>query len=188
MVVLRGSAFFCALATASPPRRPVNSSMSTQKETIAAVTEIVTPLCEARGVEFVGVQVLPYPGEPLVRVIIDRPRQDGLEGSAVDIDDCSFITQQLSDLLVDDGDVIGGEYRLEVTSPGVERPLFRIEDFVRFAGKEARVQTQRPVDGRRKFEGVILSAEGDFVRLEQDGKPVEVPFQDIVKANLVYRF
>jgi ribosome maturation factor RimP len=77
---------------------------------------------------------------------------------------------------------------LEVSTPGIERPLTRLSDFTRFAGQEAKVELVRPMDGRKRFQGRLLGVEGKAVRLEQDGAPLELPFADIATARLVVAF
>ena len=81
-----------------------------------------------------------------------------------------------------------GPFVLEVTSPGVDRPLVKLAHFVRFTGEEARITTREPVEGRRNFRGKLLGVEGDTVRVEQDGVEVRVPHAAIVKANLVFNW
>jgi ribosome maturation factor RimP len=81
-----------------------------------------------------------------------------------------------------------GEFRLEVSSPGIERPLFKIRDYQRFRGREVKVQTREPIGNRKRFQGTLLEVEGDDIRIEQDGIEVTIPYIKIKKANLVYHF
>jgi ribosome maturation factor RimP len=103
---------------------------------------------------------------------------------AMTVDDCAEISHALSALL-DVHDPIPGSYVLEVSSPGIDRPLVRPRDYERFAGHLAKVETAEEVAGRRRFRGVIGEVRGDVVRLHVAGETVEVPFAAIRKAKLV---
>lgn len=164
-----------------------------------AIEEIAEPVCRAHGVELVDVQWTMDRGGPVLRVLIDRERPDiqpGEPGSGVSIDDCQGVSRDLSTALdVHERVVPSGRYRLEVSSPGLDRPLTKRRDYERFAGREIKVQTRVPVPGtadRKKVQGVLRGIEqgldGEVVRIEEGSTKWEVPFADIVKANLVYRF
>jgi len=114
----------------------------------------------------------------LLRVFIDSPQGIGLE-------DCARVSQQLSRVLT----VENIDYdRLEVSSPGLDRPLKSERDFVRFAGQKARVKLRVPVDGRRNFVGVLRDASAGKVELEVDGKLLSVDLDNLEKARLVPQF
>ncbi len=100
------------------------------------------------------------------------------------VEDCAEISHALSAVL-DVADPIPGPYSLEVTSPGVDRPLVRPEDYVRFAGEEAKLETDLPIDGRRRFTGTVRGLEGDTVLLEIGGQVLQIPYRTIRKAKLV---
>jgi len=100
------------------------------------------------------------------------------------VEDCAAISRALS-ALFDVEDAVEGAYTLEVSSPGVDRPLTRIEDYERFAGHEARVEMHDPHDGRRRFRGRIVGLFGDAVRIDMDGRQYDLPFGDIQRAKLV---
>ena len=108
--------------------------------------------------------------------------------SAMDVDDCAAISRVVSALL-DVEDPISGSYDLEVSSPGIDRPLVRPKDFERYAGFEAKVEMATPIDGRRRFRGQLLGMEGKCVRLKLKGSAAEdvaiLPFDDIADAKLV---
>lgn len=111
----------------------------------------------------------------LMRVFIDSPR-------GVTVDDCARVSNHLTKLFA----VEGVDYeRLEVSSPGLDRPLKRLEDFARFAGREATVKLRLPVEGRRRFEGRIVAVEEGRVVLESEGKRHHIAFEDIDRARLV---
>jgi ribosome maturation factor RimP len=111
----------------------------------------------------------------LVRIFIDTPR-------GITVEDCARVSNHLTRAFV----VEGVEYeRLEVSSPGLDRPLKRIEDYARFVGQKASVRLKLPQDGRRRFEGVIAGVEGTSVQLEVEGERVSLAIADIDRARLV---
>lgn len=143
----------------------------------AKLTRLLQPLVEDLGYEFVGIEYQSNPKNPVVVIYIDRP-----EGIA--IEDCATVSREVAALL-DVEDPISGRYNLEVSSPGLDRPLFNVEQFAHFAGDTAAVTLFAPLEGRRKFKGEILGAEGDSVRLDQDGTEVVLEMGNIAKARLV---
>ena len=129
------------------------------------------------GYELVACDFRAVSGRPTLQVFVDR------EGG-VDINDCVTVNRGISDLL-DVEDIISGKYDLEVSSPGLDRPLRREADFIRFAGHEARVRTFEPIDGRRNFRGRIGAADDGIVELGIDGTTFRVPVAAMERANLV---
>lgn len=132
-------------------------------------------------------------GYRLVRVRVSGNRRKRLQIMAerisdgdMGIDDCTKLSRALSDLF-DAEDPLPEEYDLEVSSPGIDRPLMRIEDFQRFLGHEAKLETADTIDGRRRFKGVITAAAGDTVQLKLPDAEVEVslPFASLSDARLV---
>jgi len=116
---------------------------------------------------------------PVLQVMAERA-----DGAPMTVDDCADISRTVSALL-DVEDPIQGAYSLEVSSPGIDRPLTRLKDFERYAGFEARVETRGPIDGRRRFRGVLKGVAGETVRLEVEGGLAELPFDGILRAKLV---
>ncbi len=111
----------------------------------------------------------------LLRVFIDSPR-------GITVEDCALVSNHLTRLFA----VEGVDYeRLEVSSPGLDRPLKRLEDFVRFSGRDATVRLKLPIDGRRRYEGRVLGVEEGRVVLESDGQRHHIRFEDIDRARLV---
>jgi ribosome maturation factor RimP len=111
----------------------------------------------------------------LLRIFIDSPR-------GITVEDCARVSNHLTRALA----VEGIDYeRLEVSSPGLDRPLKRIEDFARFAGREATVKLKLPVDGRRRYEGRLVGVEDGRIVLEVEGQRRHVAFEDIDRARLV---
>ena len=142
----------------------------------ARVTEMIGPMCAAEGMELVLVEYRREPGGRVLRLIIDKP-------GGVGVDDCVAISRQASDYL----DVALGveeAYRLEVSSPGAQRPLVRPEDFDRFKGQTARIRTRTALGGRRNYKGALLGISEGVVRLSVDGVTVAIPFDDIERARL----
>jgi ribosome maturation factor RimP len=161
-----------------------------------ALESVVEPVCKAHGVELVDVQWAVDQGGAVLRVLIDRERADLATaeipvGSGVSLEDCKAVSRDLSTALdVHERVVPSGRYRLEVSSPGLDRPLVKRAHFERFVGTEVKVQTRVPFDpdGRRKVQGVLRGIEGDAVHVESGGKVFAIPLADVAKANVVYRF
>lgn len=145
----------------------------------AKVYEVVTPVVAGLGYELVGIHWLPQGKHSLLRIYIDHP--DGIQ-----LQDCEQVSHQLSAVL-DVEDVVHGQYMLEVSSPGLDRPLFTLEQFQRFTGQMVKIECVAPVMGHKRFKGSIEGIEEDVVclRSESDGELVEIPFSVMKKANLV---
>lgn len=141
------------------------------------LNELLQPLVEDLGYEFVGLEYNANPKNSVLVLYIDKP--DGIQ-----LDDCEAVSREVAALL-DVEDPIKGHYNLEVSSPGLDRPLFTVDQFERFKGEEVQLTAFAPVDGRRRFKGRILGAAASTVRLEQDGHEVALEFANIAKARLV---
>ncbi len=136
---------------------------------------------EIAGVELVDVELLGQIGRMIVRVTIDSDKGIGIK-------DCEGVSRQLESLL-DVEDPIPGSYTLEVTSPGLDRPLRSLEDFSRFKGRLARVVTREPIENQTFFVGRIETVEGETVGLSlEGGKEVKIPYEFISKARLEIEF
>ena len=129
------------------------------------------------GYELVGIEYHPRGRSSLLRVYIDAP--DG-----VNVDDCERASRQISSAL-DVDDPIPGQYMLEVSSPGLDRPLFTAEHFQRFSGSRVKLRVSPPLDGRRNFSGVLVGMRDDAVVVVEDDEEVAVPLQNIEQARLV---
>ena len=142
------------------------------------LSEILTPVVESMGYELVGVEYSGGEHHGVLRVYIDK--EDGIT-----VDDCADVSRQVSALL-DVEDPIAHAYDLEVSSPGLNRPLFKGADFERFAGQPAKIRLAVPLNGRRNFSGVLQGIDGnDVVSIEVDNELFELPLHDIARANLV---
>ncbi len=135
---------------------------------------------EEQGMELVYVQYLAQQRSPLLRVYIDKP-------GGVTLEDCRTVSRQAG-VLLDVEDLISDRYVLEVSSPGLDRPLFRVEDYLRFSGREVRLTTREKIDSRRRFTGFIQDLRDGVVQLSCQDKTYRIPFGMIARANLVYRF
>jgi len=160
-------------------RRP---GEATSQGTMAGMNDeleqLLRPAIEDLGLELVGIEFSSGAGGSLLRVYIDEPEQ------GVSIDDCERASREISALL-DVNDPVAGRYTLEVSSPGLERPLFTMEHFRRFAGEQVKISVSLPVDGRRRFQGRIDDVEDDRITIDQDGTPVTIAHACVGKARLV---
>jgi ribosome maturation factor RimP len=138
---------------------------------------LIGPAVEGLGYEFVGTQFMPRRRQSLLRVYIDSDR-------GISLDDCARVSHQLSGLL-DVEEPIPGAYNLEVSSPGLDRPLFFERHFERFRGATIRVKMRMPVAGQRNFTGVLDGCRNGDVILLQDGEEHALPLEDISSARLV---
>ncbi|WP_133001089.1 ribosome maturation factor RimP [Luteimonas arsenica] len=149
------------------------------------IAQLLSPTVESLGLELLGVEYLPAPGGATLRLYIDRPGADpSAEGQGVGIEDCEAVSREVSAQL-DVEDPISGNYTLEVSSPGVDRPLFTPAHFERFLGEQAKAVLKLPQDGRRRLTGRIAAVEGDTITFEVDGQPLAVAAGNIDKARLV---
>jgi ribosome maturation factor RimP len=142
---------------------------------------LIEPIVAAHGYELVDVDV--RRGRPpwLVRITIDTPQADG----RVSIDRCADVSREVGTQL-DAEDAIERTYRLEVSSPGLNRVLARERDFAAACGCEVSLETRRPLAGRRRFRGRLESFEGEVARMLVDGAPFEIPFSEVARGHRIY--
>lgn len=145
---------------------------------IERVEGIVRPTVEGLGYRLVRLRMTGSVESPTLQVMAER------QGGGMDVEDCAKISRALSAVL-DVEDPIDGGYALEVSSPGIDRPLVDAEDFVRWTGFEARIETGLPIAGRRRFKGRLDGLAGDVVRVATQDGPCEVPLGAISSAKLV---
>ena len=137
---------------------------------------MVEPVCVAEGYELVSVECLSDRGGPVVRICIDK-------NGGVSIDDCVHVNRCIGDLM--DVELVAlAAYRLEVSSPGPNRLLSRERDFQRFAGHRIKVELTAPLEGRKRFTGVLQGISGSGVTLVVDNKTIHIGFEQIGKARL----
>ncbi|MFC1664323.1 ribosome maturation factor RimP [Pseudomonadota bacterium] len=134
------------------------------------------PVTEALGFELIAVEIQGVGGGCLVRLYIDSDK-------GVNVDDCALVSRQVSALL-DVEDPIEGEYTLEVSSPGVDRPLVELEHFEKVIGERIKVRTNEYILGRRRFTGKLLGLANENISIDVDGEIYEIPFSSIEKARL----
>lgn len=145
------------------------------------ITKLAEPLLLHEGLELVAVEYKMEEGQWIVRVFIDK------EGG-VTLGDCAKVSRELGNLL-DIKDIIIHEYNLEVSSPGLDRPLVKEIDFLKNKGKKIKIKVDEKIDDRRNFTGILEGIDGDDVILEgEQGDRWRIPFANIDKARLVYDF
>jgi len=149
------------------------------------IAELLGPTVESLGLELLGIEYLPAPGGATLRLYIDVPAGEGdADARTVTIEDCEAVSREVSAQL-DVADPISGNYTLEVSSPGLDRPLFTPAQFARFLGEQAKVALKLPQDGRRRLQGRILRVEGGDIVFELDGAEFIAAADNIDKARLV---
>ncbi len=144
---------------------------------IRQVWEIIEPICETEGFELVHVEYGSEAGGKILRIYIDKP-------GGVSLDNCAAISRQAGDIL----DVLlenASAYNLEVSSPGIDRPLGRIKDFDKFKGKTARMKLLKSINGQKNFKGILAGVSEENIRLLINDRTVAIPFSQISKAHLV---
>src|ERR1700680_920352 len=157
-----------------------------KEEIVAKITQIAQRAGDPEGIEIVDVQLLGAGRGRVLRIFIDRANA-GNQG--VSHADCEFISQQVG-TIIDVEDVIPGDsYTLEVSSPGLERKLFKEKDFERFAGQKAKVILREPVENQRRWEGKLAGISDGIVALEpSDGRVIHFPLTQVEKANLKFEW
>lgn len=141
------------------------------------ISDLLRPTVQTLGLELWGIEHLMRGRSSLLRIYIDSDQ-------GITIEDCERVSRQVSGIL-DVEDPLPGEYTLEVSSPGLDRPLFSFEHYQRFVGEVVNLRLRAPIDGRRKFKGVLEQAEAEQITLIVDGALVSIPFAQIEKANIV---
>jgi ribosome maturation factor RimP len=141
------------------------------------LSALIEPIVEGLGYECVGIDYNPHPKHGLLRIYIDSD-------NGILVDDCTKVSHQISGVL-DVEDPIPGNYQLEVSSPGEDRPFFKISQFDRFIGNTVLVNLFTRIDDRRKITGIITKVEGDDIFLQDGDQVFKVPFAAMSKARLV---
>ena len=146
----------------------------------AQLDQLIRPVVEGLGYQLWGVEYHSQGKHSVLRVYIDR-------AEGIDVDDCAKVSRQVSGVL-DVEDPISVEYTLEVSSPGMDRPLYELEQFAQFAGHRVQVRLRAPFEGRRNFSGLLKGVEGDEVVVIVDQHEYLLPIDSIDKANIVPQF
>ena len=145
--------------------------------TVSRIWEVATQIADGEGMEVVDVELRPEGSRRgrVLRLYLDKH-------GGPNIDELGRVSRQLSELL-DTQDIVEGSYTLEVSSPGINRPLKKPEHFQRFIGKRVRVRTGDMIEGRRSFLGILNEVTGEKIKIEVEGKQYEIPFSMIEKSN-----
>jgi len=147
---------------------------------VATIARLIEPEVKRLGYDLVRVMMIGGASDPTLQIMAERP-----DTRQLDIADCEKLSRSLSDLL-DRDDPIEGSYRLEVSSPGIDRPLTRPGDYADWAGHEARIALAEPRDGRKQFTGTLQGIEGSEVKLtDKEGRAHALPLSAISSAKLV---
>ncbi|HEY8158259.1 MAG TPA: ribosome maturation factor RimP [Methylobacter sp.] len=141
------------------------------------LVNLIEPIVEGLGYECVGIEYNPHPKHGLLRIYIDSD-------NGILVEDCSKVSHQISGVL-DVEDPIQGNYQLEISSPGEDRPFFKVSQFERYIGSTVLVNLFKAIDGRRKITGIIEKVEDDIITLKDGEQVFEVPFVAMSKARLV---
>lgn len=145
---------------------------------IRRVWELAEPLCQSEGMELIHVEYRREQSGRILRLYIDKP-------GGIRVDDCAGLSRQLSDILDADSEFENKDsYNLEVSSPGIERPLGRISDFQKFQGYLAKIRTTQSINGQKKFHGRLEGISEGNILLTAESKTVSIPFEQIARARL----
>ena len=144
------------------------------------LVELLDPVAEAAGYEIVRLRLMGAESARRLQIMAETP-----DGEMV-VEDCARLSRAISEVM-DAADPIKGEYTLEVSSPGVDRPLTRLKDFATYEGHEARIELDRVAEGRKRFRGVLAGIDGDNIGIDLEGEEATamVPFSWIVDAKLI---
>ena len=150
----------------------------------SALTALIEPEVEALGYRLVRVAMIGGTTDPTLQVMAERAETRQLE-----LGDCETISRRLSEIFdaleADGRDPIDGAYRLEVSSPGIDRPLTRLKDYADWTGHEARIKFDNPIDGAKQVSGIIEGVDGDTIRISTTKGPRDVAFDSIASAKLL---
>lgn len=139
--------------------------------------ELFEPVVNGMGYDLIEIEHFPNPKHGVLRLYIDK--EDG-----VTVDDCSSVSHQIS-ALIDVEEPVSGHFNLEISSPGLDRPLRRLQDFQRFTGSLVKLKTAMPLEGQRNFKGRLLEADEDKIVIETDDEEISLPMSAVEKARIV---
>jgi ribosome maturation factor RimP len=162
--------------------------MQSEASVVEQVRSLASRVAASYGLEIFDVQFRREAGGMMLRIQIDRPGPAATAEDSVSVDDCARVSRDVSAIL-DVEDVVPSAYTLEVSSPGLDRPLRHADDYRRFAGRRAKVVMREPVDGQRFFRGTLAGVEDGRVVIDaEDHKRHRVPLGAITRANLEVEF
>ena len=144
------------------------------------LTDMLRPAVEEAGVELLGIEFVSAGKHSILRLFIDHE-------NGIDVDNCAEVSRQVGALL-DVEDPISTEYNLEVSSPGLDRPLFSLTHYQEVVGETVNVRLSLPLNGRRKFKGILNTVENDLLIVTVDNEEYELVFSNVDKGNLVHNF
>ena len=174
---LLGASQPSAAAASGTKKKPTDRKIMDQGSVAERIYKLAEQTAIDHGVELVHAEVAGPEGHPIVRVFIDKP-------GGVTHDDCSDVSHHLGTVL-DVEDFIHSAYTLEVSSPGLERGLYKAADYERFAGHLAKIKTRSPIKGQRNFRGQVVGlADSEVIFEDKNSGRVQIPLADIAKANL----
>ena len=142
------------------------------------LADMLEPVIEKLGYESVRIITIGQ-ANPTLQIMIDK-----IDGTEITVEDCATVSRALSDVL-DENDPIADKYNLEVSSPGLDRPLTKLSHFVRFAGNEVKIETDEIINGRKRFKGILNGVNGSDIQLSSDDDIYTIPFDAISKAKIV---
>jgi ribosome maturation factor RimP len=165
--------------TGNTPPIPSEGGVSLKKteDIVAKAWELAEPLCLSEGMELIHVEFQRESGGRILRLYIDKP-------GGITVDDCATVSSQLGDILDIKLDT-EYPYTLEVSSPGIDRPMSRFSDFIKFKGQTAKIRTAYPINGQKNFKGILQDVMDDTIVLQTDAGTAVIPFREITKARLV---
>lgn len=144
------------------------------------LSELIRPAVEALGCELWGIEFFSQGKKSLLRIYIDK--EDGIM-----VEDCEKVSRQVSSIF-DVEDPIASHYTLEVSSPGMDRPLFSLEQFAKAIGEEVAIKLSQTFEGQKKLKGLVVAIEEDEIVLQQENEQIVLPYECIDKANVVPKF
>ena len=159
------------------PEPEKSAAIADASEVVAVVWELAEPICNVEGMELIHVEYQREVGGRILRLYVDKP-------GGITLGDCSEISSQLGDILdlkLETEDA----YTLEISSPGLDRPVSRLSDFKKFKGEMAKIKIAQPINGQKKFKGILSGVMESDILLKTEKETVSIPYQDIIKARLV---
>jgi ribosome maturation factor RimP len=159
------------------PRPEGGIYLKKQEDIVAKAWELAEPLCLSEGMELIHVEFQRESGGRILRLYIDKP-------GGITVDDCATVSAQLGDILDIKLDT-EFPYTLEVSSPGIERPLSRFSDFKKLTGNTVKIKTAYPINNQKNFKGILRGVLDENIALQTETETVIIPFRDIAKAKLV---